>query len=143
MENEGVRQLFRLITSEQKQNQYRSQSKISECALDIGVAVPRSSFETCKFDDAWVKEKHVGILSMMVLDLQPFSFVSDLGTPTSVAGQDLKYSIKIVQIRLSITDLNLLRRNLIYFQYAGWMYAQWFNQVHVVWIGIPSLISGS
>ena len=85
MENEGVKQLFRLITSEQKQN-YRSQSKISACALDIGVAVPRSSFETCKFDDARVKEKHVGILSMMVLDLQPFSFVSDLGTPTSVAG---------------------------------------------------------
>ena len=78
MENEGVKQLFRLITSEQKQN-YRSQSKISACALDIGVAVPRSSFETCKFDDARVKEKHVGILSMMVLDLQPFSFVSDLG----------------------------------------------------------------
>ena len=37
MEIEGVKQLFRLITSEQSRN-YRSQSKISAWALDSGVA---------------------------------------------------------------------------------------------------------
>ena len=78
MENDGVQKLFNIRTHGQRQK-YLSQMKISSWARDSGESTSSSSFNSYKIDDARAKERHVGVLAMIVLDLQPFSVVSDPG----------------------------------------------------------------
>ena len=78
MESEGVKELFNLRSSKQRKN-YLAQHKISDWARDGGKGSGNQLFQTYPIEDPRAKERHVGVLSMIVLDLQPFSFVSDPG----------------------------------------------------------------
>ena len=93
MENEGVQHLFNLRTHKQRDS-YRSQLKISTWAVRMGGSTgARNPFQSYKIDDPRAKERHIGVLSMMVLDLQPFSFVSDPGFNHFCYRMDPNYKI--------------------------------------------------
>ena len=69
--------VFNLRTQKQR-DQFKSQLKISSWINDGGKA-SSSKFETYLITDPRAKERHVAVLMMVVLDLQPFTIVNDPG----------------------------------------------------------------
>ena len=71
----GTIPLFKLRTKMQRK-EFLVQSKVSSWVKGAGTSKPGNVYD---IHDARAKEKHKGILMMVILDLQPWSMVNDPG----------------------------------------------------------------